>query len=344
MGEELPLTPEILVPRLGDYLVEKGLITPEQLQYALERQSELRASGKLVPVLGQILVEMGYIERTVLDKAITEQIIALRNALQDANSRLEQRVKERTIELEKALQRLSELANLKSNFVANISHELRTPLTHLKGYLELLAMGDFGALLPEQQQALSVIQKATERLERLIEDLILFSMSERGQVSLEIKPFNIQQALQNTIANATQKAKNKDVKVTYEFDHELPLVEADQEMIKWVVDQLLDNAIKFTNNGGSVQLKVSRENGCVSVSVIDTGIGIPTNRIEEIFEPFHQLDSSSTRRYGGTGLGLSLVKNIIESHGSIIRVTSIEGKGSEFTFLLRAFIPQEKYE
>jgi len=341
MGEELPLTPEVLVPRLGDYLVEKRLITLDQLQRALERQSELRASGKIVPVLGQILVEMGYIERAVLDQAITEQIIALRNALQEANNRLEQRVKERTIELEKALQRLSELTTLKSNFVANISHELRTPLTHLKGYLELLAMGDFGALTPKQQQALGVIQKATERLERLIEDLILFSMSERGQVSLQIKPFDIKQALQNIIANTTQKAKNKNIQVTYEFGHDLPPVEADQEMIKWVVDQLLDNAIKFTSNGGYVCLKVVRENGCVSVSVMDTGIGIPAHRIDEIFEPFHQLNGSSTRRYGGTGLGLSLVKNIIESHGSIIRVTSEEGKGSEFTFLLKAFTPQE---
>lgn len=341
MNEQQPLTPEILVSRLGDYLVEKHFITPEQLQRALEYQSELRSSGKAVPVLGQILVDMGYIERPVLDRAITEQIIALRNALQDANTRLEQRVKERTIELEKALQRLSELATLKSNFVANISHELRTPLTHLKGYVELLAMGDFGALAPEQQQAVSIIQKAAEKLERLIEDLILFSMSERGQISLQIKPFHVQRAFQSVIANAMSKANHKNIQLLCEFDPDLPLVEADQEMIKWVVNQLLDNAIKFTNNGGLVQLKVSRENGCVSISVRDTGIGIPSQRIEEIFEPFHQLDGSSTRRYGGTGLGLSLVKNIIESHGSIIRVSSEEGKGSEFTFLLKAFIPQE---
>jgi len=167
-----PLTPEILVPRLGDYLVEQKLITPDQLTYALQQQTAIRKSQSATPLLGQLLVELGILDRAALDQAITEQVLQLRAALTENNQLLERRVQERTRELEQALERLSELNQLKSNFLANISHELRTPLTHLKGYIELLRTGDLGVLTPEQATALETIQRSTDRLGRLIEDLI----------------------------------------------------------------------------------------------------------------------------------------------------------------------------
>ena len=117
------------------------------------------------------------IDQATLDQAVTEQIIQLRSALQAANRTLERRVYERTAELEAALQRLSELNQMKANFVANISHELRTPLTHIKGYLELMVTDSLGPLTDEQRHALQVSQKASDRLENLIEDLIMFSMA-----------------------------------------------------------------------------------------------------------------------------------------------------------------------
>ncbi|HAX70014.1 MAG TPA: hypothetical protein DCY14_10430 [Anaerolineae bacterium] len=117
----------------------------------------------------------------------------------------------------------------------------------------------------------------------------------------------------------------------------LPPVQADAEKLGWVVNQLLDNAIKFTPSGGSVTISLVEEgSNLVQLSVVDTGIGIPVSRMKEIFEPFHQLDGSSTRRYGGTGLGLSLVRQIIEAHGSLLDVKSVEGKGSSFKFPLLA--------
>ena len=122
-----PLTPEILVPRLGEYLVEKALITPTQLGLALRRQEELRNTEGTRPI-GFLLVEMGFITQPVLDAATTEQLIQFRSALEDANEQLERRVRERTAELQSALQQLSSLNELKANLVANISHELRTPL------------------------------------------------------------------------------------------------------------------------------------------------------------------------------------------------------------------------
>jgi signal transduction histidine kinase len=127
--------------------------------------------------------------------------------------------------------------------------------------------------------------------------------------------------------------------LNFEVRSDIPFVQADEEKISWVILQLIDNAIKFTPSGGQVNLSIDKESETlVMVTVADTGIGIPPNRLEEAFEPFHQLDASSTRRYGGTGLGLALVKEIVSAHGSIVNVKSEEGKGSTFSFPLLAAI------
>jgi signal transduction histidine kinase len=121
----------------------------------------------------------------------------------------------------------------------------------------------------------------------------------------------------------------------YEYQPDIPFVQADEQKISWVILQLIDNAIKFTPPGGRVNLTIENESDkLVMVRVDDTGIGIPANRLEEVFEPFHQLDASSTRRYSGTGLGLTLVKEIVSAHGSMVEVKSEEGKGSTFSFPL----------
>lgn len=343
MGLEFPMTtntqavrlrPEMLVPRLGDYLVSKGYINELDLQKALSYQQEMIAQGRTY-LLGQAIVDLKLMEREKLDQAVTEQIIQLRNALQAANRSLEERVQQRTAELQEALARLSELNQLKANFISNISHELRTPLTHVKGYVELLASESLGPLTEEQKHALKVSQQSTTKLEGLIDDLIMFSLASRGELSLKQESVDLVRLASLTVKSVEQKGRDRGVSVHDVVDKDLPRVQADSQKVAWALGQLLDNAIKFTPSEGRVVLSIHREsNNLVMIAVTDTGIGIPSNRLSEIFEPFHQLDSSSTRKYGGTGIGLSLVRQIVEAHGSMLEVMSVEGKGTTFRFPL----------
>lgn len=326
-------TPDAFVPRIGEYLLEQGLLTEETLDKALNRQKEYAARGQRL-LLGQTLVQMNVIDRETLDRAITRQIIDLNASLQEANRTLERRVNERTSELRRALERLTDLNQIKANLISNISHELRTPLAHIKGYIDLLAEGNLGELTEEQARALDVTQRATLRLETLIEDLIEFSTASRSGLRLKLDQVDLPELADELIERMREKADKAGVELRTQLETQLPAVRADRERLTWVIFQLIDNGIKFTPGGGTVTLSADRKNEIVLISVQDTGIGIPLDRVEEIFEPFHQLDGSPTRRYGGTGLGLALARIVLQSHGSTLDVQSEEGSGSTFTFSL----------
>ncbi len=330
------ISPEVLVPRLGEQLVEMGLLTDAQLQTALEYQRQGTSTGKN-RLLGQSLVDLGYLDRPTLDQAITEQIMHLRAALEDANRNLEARVQQRTIELQEALRRLSEMNQLKANLVANVSHELRTPLTHISGYLDLLATESLGDLNSDQKKAVEVSLRSAARLQGLIDDLILFSQASKGAMTLNIAPVDVTKLVANLIARIQPRAEDRHLTLDVELDPNLPHVLADAEKLSWALDQLMDNAVKFTQPGGRILLSISRPRSVeniVNFRITDTGIGILPEHITEIFEPFHQLDGSPTRRYGGTGLGLALVLQIIEAHGSLLDVKSEIDKGTTFSFPL----------
>ena len=331
--ETAPLTdtPPAFIPRLGDYLVRRGLLTTGQLESALVHQKELAKSGER-RLLGQTLVELEMVDRETIDRAITSQIIELHAALQEANRNLEKRVSERTAELRQALGRLQELNTLKTNLISNVSHELRTPLAHVKGYVELLEEQELGKLTPEQAKAVSVISRATLRLEHLIEDLIAFSTASREGLALDLRPAQLAQLAEAVLERSKDKAALEGVSVQIAVDRGLPPVQADLDKLSWVLYQLVDNGIKFTPAGGRVKLWAQQVDRFVTVAVSDTGIGIPSGKLEEIFEPFHQLDGSPTRRHGGTGLGLALVKQIVSAHGASIQVESTENSGSTFRF------------
>src|SRR3989304_6965965 len=195
-----PLAPEILVPRLGDSLVEKGLLTQADLNRALAHQKKQREEeGKRI-LLGEALIQLGLIERTRLAAAITEQIAQLQEALSQSNLLLEQRVQERTAELQEALDKLTELNRLKNDFISNVSHELRTPLAHMVGYIDLLSVEGFRALTSEQRSAVNVLEKSYRRLGNLIDNLLFLSFDSSESLHLEPAPTRLQEWLSSLVA------------------------------------------------------------------------------------------------------------------------------------------------
>jgi signal transduction histidine kinase len=328
-----PLSPEILVPRIGEYFVELGLLTNEQLQSALVYQKDCSSQGRSI-LIGHALLELGLVDRATLDQIITIQILKLQTALKQSNQSLHNRVQERTQELQKALERLSELNQLKSNFMATISHELRSPLTQIKGYLDLLLEGDFGPIHEPQLNALLILKKSEEKLERLIEDLIQFSFYSRGDLRIFQNPVDITALIEECVHGSKGKAQQKGINLIPKLPGQPTIVWADKEKISWVMLHFLDNAIKFSDNGKNIEVEANIQDRNVYLAIKDQGIGIPEERFEEIFEPFHQLEDALTRRHNGAGLGLAIARRIIEAHSSQIKVKSEPEKGSCFEFSL----------
>jgi len=331
-----PISPEQLAPRLGDYLVQHGYVSGDQLRGALAEQARA-PQGEPRRLIGQTLIDLGFLTPRDLDEAIARQLLELQTALVDANRSLERRVAERTAELESALSRLTEFNQLKANFVANISHELRTPLTHIKGYNALFADGALGKLSAEQQDAVRVTAGAISRLEGLINDLISYAAAARGELTVNLRPVVVGTVATQVIERSRSKANRQRVTIETDIPLDLPLVSADEEKLNWLLLQLVDNGIKFTPAGGHVVIAAEAGAQRVIIRVSDTGIGIPQNRRDDIFEPFRQLDGSSTRRSGGTGLGLALVRRIIDAHGASIEVASQVGRGSTFSMEFARF-------
>jgi signal transduction histidine kinase len=331
----MPFVGDAMLPRFGEFLIKKRYITAGQLDAGLGRQQEMVGRG-VRETLGQVLLEMGVLTREQLEVASVEQVQELQNALRQANAQLEQRVADRTRELQDAYRRLTELDQLKGNFISNVSHELRTPLTKIKGFNALLAAGDLGPLTADQQEAIEVMGRGVAELERLVGDLIQFATGARGEMTLRPSAVPVGELLESVAAPLRDVAAKRGLSLSCHVPPHVVRVTADAEKIRWVVNQLLDNAIKFTPGGGRVDVGAAPEADRVRIWVADTGPGIAEDRLPELFEAFHQLDGSATRRQGGTGLGLALVRIIVSAHASAVAVDTKLGQGSRFSFDLPA--------
>jgi signal transduction histidine kinase len=246
-------------------------------------------------------------------------------------------------DLRKAYDRLKQLDQMKSDFLANISHELRTPLTPVIGYVDMMATEGLGPLTEQQRKALRVTQQSVNRMRQLVDDLLTFVRIERGDLTLEIEPFEVGPFLAEVAATQKAAARAKGLHLTVQGPDEELIVRGDRGELRRALVHLLDNAIKFTTQGGVTvsAAPVTTETGepSVEIAVRDSGIGIPPGEEDRIFERFHQVDASRTRHYGGTGLGLAIVKEIVEAHGSRIKVETALGGGSCFTFRLPRITP-----
>jgi PAS domain S-box-containing protein len=263
----------------------------------------------------------------------------------------EQTLQQKNIELEHA-------SRMKSAFLANMSHELRTPLNAIIGFSEVLRDGLIGDISDQQRGFISDIFSSGKHLLSLINDILDLSKVEAGKMILDLEPVQICPLFVNSLSIIREKAATRHVRLDMDASEELGFIEADARKVKQIAYNLLSNAVKFTNEGGEVTLRASRipraEVGQLSgswigrtfplaenefeeflkISVTDNGIGIAPEGLEQLFQPFNQIDSGLARKFEGTGLGLAMVKLLAELHGGAVAVESAVGEGSRFTVWL----------
>jgi len=302
---------------------------------SLEEAQARRTLEHVVHVVG-VLLHAAY-ARHLTSQLHTAAIAETYRELSEKNARLHA-----------AVERMQEVDRLKSNFLATVSHELRTPLTSVIGYSEMLLEGLAGPLSPEQRDYVQIIMEKGDHLLTLITGLLDVSRMDTGTPTLSLEPIALPELCASILSALAPLARRKRVELRAEPAPEAPRAHADREKLRQVLFNLLSNAIKFTPEGGRVLLSIdsgtlAREDDLgstapvgdgVRIRVADSGIGIAPEQQVRIFEPFFQVDSSSTREYGGTGLGLTLVKSYVEAHGGRVWVESELGRGSVFTVTL----------
>jgi len=226
------------------------------------------------------------------------------------------------------------IERMKSDFVNLVSHEFRTPLTSIRGFVQLILDGKVGSISPVQERSLTRVLRQARRLEALINDLLDVSRIESGRIEMKQEVVSLVDVATQRIEELKPQADERKITVELIEPDSLPNVMGDSERIGQVFTNLIGNAIKFTPEGSNVTVKLRPEGTYILVQVIDTGPGIPIDKQEKIFDKFYQLSEVQTRQQGGSGLGLSIVKSIVESHGGRVWVRSQEGKGSDFRFIL----------
>jgi signal transduction histidine kinase len=260
---------------------------------------------------------------------------------------------EKNRRLEEMHEEMREFERQKSNFLAMVSHELRTPLTSIIGYSDMLSEGIAGNLANEQKQFVETIKTKGDELLRLISSILDFSQIDTGHLTLQPVECNVEDLLRTSVRNNRELADRRGVKLSYELQKGLPSITLDPEKIRTSIGHLIDNAVKFSPPGTVIKVSArmvpsSEEDDSddglgfvlmaspdmLEISVEDYGAGIEDADLARIFNPFTQLDASSTREHGGAGLGLAIVKHYVEAHGGRVKAASSVGEGSRFAIRL----------
>jgi signal transduction histidine kinase len=253
------------------------------------------------------------------------------------------RLKETMENLKSAKLAAEDASRAKSEFLATMSHEIRTPLNGIIGMSELLETAKLSA---EERENLKVLQYSADSLLYILNEILDFSKIEAGKMQIDNSSFDLRELLSNITKTFIFNNKNKAVSLTCNIDPKIPnMLSGDYTKLRQILTNLLSNAFKFTEKGNIkvniACLEYSDKNIQLGFAVSDTGIGIPQDKINHLFESFHQLDSSTTRKYGGTGLGLSIVKSLIELMHGTIKVDSVLDKGSTFLFEIPFAVKEE---
>ena len=256
----------------------------------------------------------------------------------------------RKVELENAV--LEKATRTKDLFLANMSHELRTPLSAILGMTEGLSHGIYGETSPQQLKSLAIVEESGLHLLNLINEILDLSKIETGEVSLSLSKVNVDQLCRSCLEIVSLQATRKQIKLSFNAEWDLPAMQADETRLRQILLNLLGNAVKFTPEGGEVSLTVEnllgKENSdrkdLLRFAVTDNGIGIAPDQIATLFQPFVQVDNSFSRKFAGSGLGLSLVKRYVELHSGAVSVESEPGKGSRFKVDLPLSNPDSQCE
>jgi signal transduction histidine kinase/DNA-binding LacI/PurR family transcriptional regulator/PAS domain-containing protein len=241
--------------------------------------------------------------------------------------------RQRAEELASALTQLEEMDHLKDAFIQNVSHELRSPLALIRGYAEMLDAGEIGEVPDDQKKPVAIIARRARMLSDLVKDITLILEAEVSPP--EARAIPLDELAQNTVEDFQVEIEQAELILRAEIEPELPPVSGDPTYMRRVLDNLIGNAVKFTPAGGTITVSLRRDGETVALAVSDTGVGIPVDKLERIFDRFYQVDGSARRRHGGVGLGLALVREIVEAYGGRVIVESELDVGSTFT----AYIP-----
>jgi len=311
-------------PPLLPYITKEGLVsfigTP------------LLSKGKVVGALA-----LGTKKKRIFTQDDLDLLFSIGNVIGIAveNARLYSESKENLEKLQKTYEELKTLDRMKDEFMSNVSHELKTPLISIKGYSELLYDEKLGGRLDEQKKSLEAIIRNADRLTRLINSILFITRFQSGKIEFRSKSVDIDEIMQISI----EDLKNPMDKKQITFEKELSAVSrlrGDKDRFVEVITNLLDNAIKFTPVGGKITLKALDEGENVHITISDNGIGIPADIIPKLFTRFYQVDASTSRKYGGTGLGLYITKTIIDATGGKIWIESEVQKGTTVHILIPA--------
>jgi signal transduction histidine kinase len=221
-----------------------------------------------------------------------------------------------------AIKEFNSIDAIKEEFIANLRHELKTPLVPIRGYSEILYDGSLGEINPKQKEALKKMIDSSQKLERLIDSLIFISVARSGDIEYLFTTLKIDDIATGAVADITEQLNQREQEIDIDIRPDLPYIEGDRKYLKEALIQILENASKFSPNGQNIQLIIHEGYKSLHIKVIDRGIGIPEEELENIFARFYQVDGSKTRRYGGNGLGLHIAKTIVEAHRGDIWIES----------------------
>ncbi|WP_406659913.1 PAS domain-containing sensor histidine kinase [Methanolobus sp. ZRKC3] len=229
-------------------------------------------------------------------------------------------------DLANANEELKSLDKMKDEFLSNLRHELKTPLIPIKGYSELMFDGSLGELTDKQRDAMGKVMLSSERLKRLIDSLLYVSITEAGSMEFSFVPLRLSEVVASALLDRSPELASKRHTVEKNFPDDLPLIEGDLDSLQDALVNVIDNAVKFTPDGGTISISAIKEDDRIHLRITDDGIGIPEKSLPNVFERFYQADGSSTRKYGGNGLGLYVCQKIIEAHRGGVWAESKEGK------------------